>query len=128
MKGETSTWLCYAEENLAVSRLSLEQNYLNACLQNTQQCIEKSLKALVIEKDLVFRKTHSIQDLAGQLEKAGLETGISEDECDLIDAIYLPSKYPMSSVVPDMEADTEICSQCLGIAKRVVNKVRQQLT
>ena len=127
MKGETSTWLGYAGENLAVARLSLGQNYLNACLQNTQQCIEKSLKALVIEKDLAFRKTHNIQELAGQLAEAGLKTGITEDECDLIDAIYLPSKYPMSNVLPEAKASTDVCRQCLDIAERVVGVVRDCL-
>ena len=128
MKGETQTWLGYAEENLAVARLSLGKRYLNACLQNTQQCIEKALKAVVIEKDLAFRKTHSIQELANQLAEAGLESGVTEDECDLIDAIYLPSKYPMASVVPDMEADTRICRQCLDIAERVINIVKQHVS
>lgn len=128
MKGETTTWLRYAEENLAVARLGLEQGFLNACLQNAQQCVEKALKAMVIEKGLAFRKTHSIQELAGQLAAAGLESGLSDDDCDLIDAIYLPSKYPMASVTPDMDANTGLCSQCLAIAERVMNTVRQQVT
>ena len=33
MKSETATWLGYAEENLAVALLALEQGYFNACLQ-----------------------------------------------------------------------------------------------
>ena len=127
MNGETATWLCYAEENLAVARLSLEQGFLNACLQNAQQCVEKALKAMVIEKGLAFRKTHSIQELAGQLAEVDLDSGLSEDECDLIDAIYLPSKYPMASVAPDMEPNAELCSHCLAIAERVLGAVRQQL-
>ncbi len=127
MKSETATWLRYAEENLAVCRLSLEQGFLNASMQNAQQCIEKALKAVVIEKALEFRKTHSIQELAGQLTEAGLAAGISEDECDLIDAIYLPSKYPMAAVVPEMKADADTCRQCHAIAERVLRTVRKLL-
>ena len=52
MKDETSTWLRYAEENLAVARLSFEQGFFHACLQNAQQCVEKALKAIIIENGL----------------------------------------------------------------------------
>jgi HEPN domain-containing protein len=127
MRSETATWLRYAEENLAVCRLSLEKGFLNASMQNAQQCIEKALKAVVIAKGLEFRKTHSIQELAGQLTAAGLAAGISEDECELIDAIYLPSKYPMAAVVPDMEVDADTCGQCRAIAECVLNTVRKLL-
>jgi hypothetical protein len=36
MKDETSAWLSYADENLAVAELSLANNHLNACLHNAQ--------------------------------------------------------------------------------------------
>ena len=127
MKNETATWLRYANENLAVCRLSLERGLLNACLQNAQQCIEKTLKAVIVEMDLGFRKTHSIQKLAVQLTAAGLNIGLSEDECDLIDAIYLPSKYPIEAIVPDIEVDTDLCRECMGIAEKVLHDARERL-
>jgi hypothetical protein len=34
---------------------------------------------------------------------------ITEDKCDLLDAIYLPSKYPLGGIFPDFEPDKEIC-------------------
>ncbi len=127
MKGETSTWLRYADENLVVARMSLERGLLNACMQNAQQCVEKALKALVIEHGLEFKRTHSIQELARQLGAAGLDSGISEDECDLIDALYLPSKYPMAGVMPDLTTDTAIGEQCRDIAERVLAVARRQM-
>jgi len=127
MKGETSTWLRYAEENLAVTRMSLERGLLNACMQNAQQCVEKALKALVIEHGLEFRRTHSIQELARQLAAVGLDSGITEDECDLIDALYLPSKYPMAGAMPDLATDAAIGEQCRDIAERVLMVARRQV-
>ena len=127
MKGETIAWLRYAEENLAVCRLSLERGFHNTCLQNAQQCIEKALKAAVIDKGLEFRRTHSIQELAGQLTGAGLNAGISEDECDMIDATYLPSKYPLAVVLPEMDTDADTCRLCRAIAERVLTTVRKLL-
>ena len=128
MKGETTTWLRYAEENLAVARLGLEQGFLNACLQNAQQCVEKALKAMIIENGLEFRKTHSVQQLAGQLAAAGLDAGLCEDECDLIDAVYLPSKYPVAGLLPEGEPDRPMCQECLDVAQRVLNTVKKNLS
>jgi len=48
MSDEAGTWLRYTEENLRSARLLLEHGLLNPCLQNAQQAVEKSLKAVLI--------------------------------------------------------------------------------
>ena len=121
MKTEPATWMRYAEENLAVARLSFEEG-----LQNAQQCIEKALKALIIENGLAFKRTHSIQELTDQLTAASVDAGLSEDECELIDAIYLPSKYPVASVVPDLDLDADLCRHCIDTAQRVIYTAKEQ--
>jgi HEPN domain-containing protein len=120
MKDETRAWLSYADENLDVARLSLEHGHLNASLQNVQQAVEKYLKAVIIEKDLEFRRTHSIREITGLLSGADITVDISADEIDLIDTIYVPSKYPVYSALPDALPEPEICSD----AVRIVEKVR----
>ena len=127
MKGETSSWIFYADENLAVARLSLTNGYLNACLQNVQQAVEKLLKAVVVERGLPFKKTHSITEIEADLSQAGIAIGITGEECALLDAIYLPSKYPLASVLPDAPPTGDICQQCLEIADRVAAAVRGEL-
>ena len=64
MKDETHQWLSYAEENFEMARLALERGCLNACLQNTQQAVEKALKAALVEVRGEFPRTHSIRELA----------------------------------------------------------------
>jgi len=56
---------------------------------------------------------------------SGLPSAITAEECDLLDAIYLPSKYPLGSALPDFAPDEEICRQCVQIAERVVALARQ---
>jgi HEPN domain-containing protein len=127
MSAEACTWLRYAEENLAVARLSLDGGYLNSCLQNAQQAIEKAIKAVIIVHRLEFRRTHSIQELAGMLTAARVASGITEDECDVVDAVYLPSKYPLTGLLPQAEPEAATCAVCIGIAERVVAAARQCL-
>ncbi len=119
MKNETHTWLSYADENLAVSALALDHGHLNACLQNAQQAVEKYLKAVIVERDLDFRRTHSVRELVGILTAQDIVVSISEDEVDFMDAIYVPSKYPVYSALPNTIPEPEICRDALNIAGRV---------
>ena len=119
MKDETQTWLKYANENLRSAKLLLESNLFNPCLQNIQQAVEKWLKALIVESSLKPKKTHSINILRNTLVASGIGIDITEDECDLLDSIYLPSKYPLGGILPDFEPDMEICERCIAIADRI---------
>ncbi len=119
MKDETKRWLEYAEENLRSAEILLESHLYNPSLQNAQQAVEKFLKALFIEKGIKLQKTHNIHTLKQQLEKNGFRFSISDDDADLIDSIYLASKYPFGSALPDFDPDESICRQCIQIAENI---------
>lgn len=127
MKDETRVWLRYAEENQEAARLLLEQKLYNPCLQNIQQAVEKGLKSLLLEKSHRYRKTHAITELVTLLAQDGIAIQLKEEDCDLLDAIYLPSKYPLGSVLPAFEPDHELCCRCLMLAESVLEQVRQKL-
>lgn len=127
MKNETKAWFNFAEENLQAARLLLGQNLYNPCLQDIQQCIEKSLKALLYEYAYSHQKTHSISELIRLLADHQIVIPLSEDDCDLLDSIYLPSKYPLGGVLPYFEPDDALCQQCLMLAEGVMHQVRKML-
>ncbi len=127
MKDETKDWIAYAGDNLHSAVILLERGLFNPCLQNIQQSVEKYLKALLLEKDQKIRKTHSISELRSLLQDIGIPIGLTEDQCDLFDAIYLPSKYPLGGVLPHFEPDKALCQDCLDIAQKVEDKVKELL-
>ena len=127
MKEETKKWLDYADENLESAKLLLESRLYNPTLQNIQQAVEKMLKTVFIEFAIKFKKTHSIAELAAILGEQHLEIDITEDDRDLLDSIYLPSKYPLGSMLPDFEPDLQICKKCIDIAEDVRNSVLKLL-
>ncbi len=127
MKDETKNWIIYAGENLHSAVILLESGLFNPCLQNIQQSVEKYLKALLLEKDQKIRKTHSITELHTILQDVGIAIGLTEDQCDLFDALYLPSKYPLGGVLPDFDPDDALCQDCLSIALKVEQKVKDLL-
>ena len=125
MKDLTKKWLDYAGENLASAGVLLDSRLFNPCLQNTQQAVEKMLKALLVEAGVKVRKTHSIRELKATLTELDVKVPITEDAIDLLDSIYLPSKYPLGNVLPDFEPDQSMCEQCIAIAEVTRDFVRE---
>lgn len=119
MKDDTARWLGYADENLNSATLLLEHGLFNTYLQNVQQAVEKYLKAALLETDVPVKKTHNINELTNMLKGAGIDVHLTADECDLLDSIYLPSKYPLGSALPDFEPDYEICERCISFVHQV---------
>jgi len=124
MKDETKIWLEYAKENLKSSKVLLESKLYNPCLQNIQQSVEKAIKAILVEKSIILRKTHNINELRNILDENKLDTKLSEDDCDFLDSIYLPSKYPMVSVLPFYEPNEETCQRGIKVAESVIQTVQ----
>ncbi len=52
---------------------------------------------------------------------------MTEDECDFVDSIYLPTKYPISSALPLFYPDREICNNSMLIAEKVITSVKRLL-
>jgi len=127
MKDETKIWLIYANENLDSSQILLESHLYNPCLQNIQQSVEKSIKAILIEKSIKLKRTHDILELKYLLQSKDIQIDITDDDCDFLNTIYMPSKYPIGSVLPEYDPDDKICNQGILIAKKVINSVKQYL-
>lgn len=117
MRNETKIWLEYAHENLQSANILLESKLYNPCLQNIQQSVEKALKAVFIENAIPFLKTHNIMRLKNVLLESDIEVELSDDECDFQDTIYLPSKYPVASIIPNFYPDKTLCELHLSAAE-----------
>ena len=127
MNDETRIWLKYSIENLESAKVLLKNNLYNSCLQNIQQSVEKALKAIWIENGLKIKKTHSIIELKNSLEEKAIYLHVSDEDCDFLDVIYLPSKYPINNVLPHFEPDKEICVKAISIAESVLDEVQKIL-
>lgn len=123
MQEETKNWLTYSEDNLEAAKVLLESELYNPCLHNIQQSIEKALKSLFIEKVIPFKKTHNIMELKTILETNSISIELTEDECDFLDSIYLPTKYPLGSALPLFYPDKSICKNSISLAERVIKEV-----
>jgi len=73
---------------------------------------------------LPLKKTHSIRELVAVLGEAGIRVDIDIELCHTLDSIYIPSKYPLTSCLPDCEPDTGLCETCIGAAEYLLGIAR----
>ena len=121
-------WLNYAQENREVSAIVLETGFFNPCLQNVQQAVEKALKAVTVMQGLSPLRTHRIRELVDHLKQHGTDVPLKEDEYDLRDSIYVASKYPPESALPDTMPDEATCRLCLEMTDRVLSWANAQVS
>ena len=55
------------------------------------------------------------------------DISISEDDCDFLDSIYLPSKYPLGNVLPFYKPALKICNNAIEIAENTFKFVSDML-
>lgn len=93
MKPFTQEWLLRAEEDLKAVALLRSQNGLeNTCAFHCQQCLEKSLKALIFEHTENIPRLHDLAALYARVEH--LLTGIDVEMLEEISDVYTDVRYP----------------------------------
>jgi HEPN domain-containing protein len=85
----------------------------------------KALKAVFLEKAIKLKKTHDVLELKNILLEHGIAIDLSEDDCDFLNSIYLPSKYPLGGILPDYEPDEDTCQEAIKVAESTLISVQQ---
>ena len=127
MRDDSKTWLRYAGENLQLSKILFQSKLFNPCLQNVQQAVEKALKAILIGKGIKLKKTHDILEIKYLLHDSQIEIDLTDEDCDFLNSIYLPSKYPLGSVIAEYEPDDKICRDAIKIAEKAAASAKKLL-
>ena len=87
-------WFFYAKEDLKLASLGLESGILPDLLCfHAQQAVEKAIKALLVQFDLDFPKTHNIQILLTQLSLF-LEIPEQLLRAEILTDYAVTSRYP----------------------------------
>jgi HEPN domain-containing protein len=111
-------WLRRARSNLA--RAKADRNlpevlYEDLCF-DAQQAAEKSIKAILVHRQVAFPKTHDIIDLLTLLQGSGMVVPEAIQQADLLTGYAVETRYPGMSE----EVTKEDYHEALGLAERVV--------
>lgn len=120
MEDETRRWLDKAEEDLENAQVLLDAERWGGASFYAQQTAEKALKALLIETEGKFPKTHDLVKLARACD-APEEI---EAACADLSPAYMSQRYP------DVEnpVDEEDATRFLEEAQEVLDWVRDQIS
>ena len=130
MKKGTKAWMDFAHRDLESSRLLVDSEYVsNVVLFHAQQCVEKCLKALLEENGVMVPHIHSVVKLHSLVtEEAGISLTLDEDELDLVDAVYIDTRYPSGlGLLPSGFPTKEDAREILGIAEKVYKEISKRL-
>jgi HEPN domain-containing protein/predicted nucleotidyltransferase len=130
MREETKNWLEFAKEDLNAARDNLEINYYRISVFLSQQAIEKSLKALIIEEQEILIRTHSLSQL-------GFEANIDDEMITFFrntSKIYINTRYPDGEhqqiqtkfTISDAQKFLECAEKVMAlVVKRVNNPIKK---
>lgn len=117
MNVETKRWLAFAQEDLQMAQYALTDEIFNQVCFHSQQAVEKSLKACLMQRDNATPRTHSIADLLRLLSVQWL--GNTGTRLYTMDNYYIPTRYPDAppGSLPDGMPDRSDAQEALDLAQ-----------
>ena len=90
MKEEAEAWMRRAKRDAMISRYNFQGKMYDAAAFYAQQATEKALKALSIETNGTFRRSHDLVELASEVEAPSEVLRM----CAVVSPAYTGTRYP----------------------------------
>ncbi len=130
MRKITIKWLKQAEADLKAARDSLnDENYEWSCFQS-QQSVEKALKAYLYEKGYTSIITHSLKELLKECSRIESSFNTFSREVKELDMLYIPTRYPNGipgDLAPTEFYEREDAQKCISSAESILNTAKNFL-
>jgi HEPN domain-containing protein len=120
---ETIEWVEYAEEDFIMAKSALRRSKplaTSSCF-HSQQCAEKYFKAMLVEKNAEFPKTHDLIVLDILCNQTGILTGFTKDELARLTGYAVHTRYPGN------QPAAEDAKEALAIAVEIRKFARRYL-
>lgn len=127
MRKSTENWIKDAEDELSSALILLEHEKFKGVCYHSQQCVEKALKALIIEKGNKPEKTHDIVELLNKVEQMGWKVDLSVDDAVFLNSIY-KGRYPTEEgLLPHGEPTKSDAEMAVKSVESFMKSVRRVL-
>ena len=123
MREEVLWWIELAQRNLRRAERAMEDGDFPEAVFWCHQAVEFALKAYIIWKGSLPRRTHNLIRLARQAE---VEDAFPRHELAELSPYYAISRYPdVFEGVPEVEEET--AERFLRLARRVVEELKERM-
>lgn len=122
-------WLTKAEEDIQVARLLMKKrgSFRSSVAFHAQQAAEKYLKAALVNYEVVFPTTHSIQALLDLLAKVKAGVAQSLSHAGLLTPYGVGVRYPGDTIAVT-EPEAILAVKAAGDVRRAVRKLLHSLS
>ena len=125
MREAAKEWIKQAEYELNMAEYLLQGGFYKGTCYHSQQCVEKTLKARLLEKGWALEKIHSMERLVSIGGDYNLDFNVTDDEIVFVDSIYR-GRYPIETgLLPSGEPSKEDGEKAVRIAMRLLASASQ---
>ena len=96
MRDVIKGWPRQSEEELATAEYLLAGDFFRGACYHAQQCVEKSIKTMLLERGWELEKIHRVHRLTVVAQDHGVPVNLQPSDVDFIDEIYR-GRYPAES-------------------------------
>jgi HEPN domain-containing protein/predicted nucleotidyltransferase len=127
MRKATQAWLAEAREDFESAAILRDHRKHRAACVHSQQCVEKALKSLILEKGGRPARTHDIVELVNAVRADGWALDLGMDDAVYLNSIYR-GRYPTEEgLLPHGEPTDEDAQRALDAAGAIMAQVEQLL-
>lgn len=127
MRKATGGWLADAQEELEMAAVLFEHRKNRGVCIHSQQCVEKGLKALILEKGRRPARTHDLVEPLNLVTADGWSVGLPMDAAVFLNSVYR-GRYPTEEgLLPHGEPTEEDARQALNAAETLMKDLRSIL-
>lgn len=128
MRKATEALLAEARDEMESASILLEHaKYRGACL-HSQQCVEKALKALILERGKCPIRTHDVVELLNTARAEGWQIALTTDDAVYLNSIYRGLYPTEEGLLPRAEPSDEDASRAVRVATRSLGHIESLLT
>lgn len=123
----TGGWLADAQEELEMAAVLFEHRKNRGVCIHSQQCVEKGLKALILEKGRRPARTHDLVELLNLVTADGWSVGLPMDAAVFLNSVHR-GRYPTEEgLLPHGEPTEEDARRALNAAETLMKDLRSIL-
>ncbi len=127
MRKATESWVKDADDELASALILHEHGKYKGACYHSQQCVEKGLKALILEKGERPEKIHDIVEMFSRTQRLGWQAFLTLDDAVFLNSIY-KGRYPTEEgLLPLGEPDKADAERATKAAQRFMEGLRKAL-
>jgi HEPN domain-containing protein/predicted nucleotidyltransferase len=124
MRKATEAWIRDAQEEFDSAIILYEHGKYRGACYHSQQCVEKGLKAVILEKGKRPGRIHDIVELFNKVTKLGFDSGLSIDEAVFLNSVYR-GRYPTEEgLLPHGEPSPQDAEKVLSSAKVLMERLK----